>query len=144
MVSSARISIRFFQENFRFQLALVGFINFSRSLVKYEWRYKMQRHFCSRYFGLCLYSSFPDISLFAIARVLHTYEYTVPHLIFLARSKYESRYRCCNRNPQSNSIIHSLPPLSNQISHCHCRIFAPDRSHVLISRSVRISLFKLT
>lgn len=33
----------------------------------------------------------------------------------------------------ANNIIHSPLLLSNQISHCHCRISAVDRSYILIS-----------
>jgi len=45
-----------------------------------------------------------DVSLFAITPVLRAYEYTEAHLIFLARSKYEYRYRCCNCSVTRNNI----------------------------------------
>jgi len=98
---------------FSFQLALLGLINFS-PLPRVEIRGQRGTRGPAEIFRTAACIAPLDVSLFAITPLLHAeYEYTEAHLIFLARSGYEYRYRCCNRNAARDNVIHSLPPLSN-------------------------------
>jgi len=98
---------------FSSQLALLGLINFlaplshSPSALKYVKRTEIFRT------AACIARALLTFRYLRYLPILHAYEYTEAHLIFLARSKYEYRYRCCNCNATRDNIIHPLPLLSN-------------------------------